>query len=289
VDRLKYDAYLLEKAKSVGADVLEGERVEVADPSEVMIRTREARQVKAKLLVGADGVNSTVRMSFPGERFDRPKWQRNLATAFETFIPRSEVVAPPEHPIVVLGFLSWGYSWIFPNRDRLAVGLGGLNRENPNRFLQSFDDFLAARDLGGRPKHRLAASLVPYGNYLRNPAFMRTVLVGDAAGFVDPILGEGIYYAHRSAELAASAAREYLLHGKELGACYLRLLRKHIYPDLDRAKRIRWLVFSSLDMFHRHALRPLSNRSVRKRLIRLVHGTEAQLSDATEATDSERI
>ena len=49
---------------------------------------------------------------------------------------------------------------------------------------------------------------LPYGNYLTRPGYGNVLLLGDACGLADPLLGEGIYYAHKSACLAAKRRYE---------------------------------------------------------------------------------
>jgi flavin-dependent dehydrogenase len=72
------------------------------------------------------------------------------------------------------------------------------------------------------------------------------VLIGDAAGLVDPITGEGIYYAHRSAEIAALSILRALKTGATLEETCLKLMQRHVFPELRRARLLRPLVFSAL-------------------------------------------
>jgi menaquinone-9 beta-reductase len=68
--------------------------------------------------------------------------------------------------------------------------------------------------------------------------------VGDAAGLADPFLGEGIYYAHRSAQLAAGAAIEAYRHPDSALSRYHRHFRRSIYPELRYAWAGRQVIFS---------------------------------------------
>ena len=82
-------------------------------------------------------------------------------------------------------------------------------------------------------------------NYLDSPAKARVLLVGDACGLADPLLGEGIYYAHKSGQLAAQA----IIEGRQVpavtGKAYYLLLKRTIY------KEFRWLHFFRSLMFIR--------------------------------------
>jgi flavin-dependent dehydrogenase len=70
----------------------------------------------------------------------------------------------------------------------------------------------------------------------------RALLVGDAAGMVDPFLGEGIYYGVWSGRLAAVAV-DGLLKEKSPLACYEEAVRYEIFPELRAASRIAGIVY----------------------------------------------
>jgi flavin-dependent dehydrogenase len=118
---------------------------------------------------------------------------------------------------------------------------------------------------------RIAGHPIPYGNFLRKPVSENFLLVGDAAGFVDPITGEGIFYAQRSAELAAWAIRECAHNNRDLETSYLHLLRRHIYPELVYAKKARLPIFTVFERFHYYPAKILLNMTNTK-AIELVHG-----------------
>jgi len=105
-----------------------------------------------------------------------------------------------------------GYAWAFPRPDHLSVGICAKTGEERMPALRArLDAFL--RKFGYDPalgrvySHLLPALSVESWAALRlqGPGW---ALVGDAAGLVDPVTGEGIYYALRSGELAAEALLE---------------------------------------------------------------------------------
>lgn len=271
VDRYTYDHFLLKKAQQAGAKLIEGESVTAFDFHKSEVMTSTGRILNGKFVIGADGVNSIIRRSFPKEQIDQRKWQHDLATALEIFVARNEMRKAVDHPVLFFGFVDWGYSWIFPNKDKLVVGLGGLNRINKKRFLNSFHDFLSVLGIEGRRTSKINAHPVPYGNFLLMPVCRGAVLIGDAAGFVDPLLGEGIFYAQRSAELASRAIHETMCRGEKLEVTYLKLLRKYVYPELVYAKKIRWFTFNAFGNLHYYPMKILLN-ATKKTFIQLVHG-----------------
>jgi flavin-dependent dehydrogenase len=101
---------------------------------------------------------------------------------------------------------------------------------------------------------------VPYGNYLSKPGWESILLSGDAAGFADPLLGEGIYYAHKSAQLAAQAILETRDRCRETVGRYAELLAKRILIEMRYAKFWRTIIFSATWAFDYRVLGILMNR-----------------------------
>lgn len=239
VDRCRYDDFLMRRAEEAGAETIHGDAARAFDIKRRQITTVNGRILRSQFVVGADGVNSLIRHSLPNDRFDKVAWQSGLATGFQGYAARADLKAPSQssmdHPIIVFGFVSCGYCWIFPNTCRLVVGMGGLNKANGGQFSSLFREFISAFDLSGR-LGKICAHSVPCGNFLAGPGYQDVLLVGDAAGLVDPITGEGIFYAQRSAELAALAIRKTISQGGASGDAYVTLLSKHIHPELMYAK-----------------------------------------------------
>jgi len=272
VDRKIYDSFLLEKAREAGAEIIEGEKVQAVDFSTTEVVTSTGKRFRSRFIVGADGANSVVRKElFSAGRVDAHQWRRNLATGLEVFVNRDETTKAIDHPTLFFGFVRWGYSWLFPNRDMIVVGSGGLNVANRGDFLKSFHDFLSSLNLNEGRVSRIVGHPVPYGNFLRKPVSDSFLLVGDAAGFVDPITGEGIFYAQRSAELAAWAIRECAHNNRNLETSYLHLLHRHIYPELVYANKARLPIFTVFERFHYYPVKILLD-IVDKQAIELVHG-----------------
>jgi flavin-dependent dehydrogenase len=83
----------------------------------------------------------------------------------------------------------------------------------------------------------------------------RAVLVGDAAHLVDPLFGEGIYYAVLSGRLAVETITSYL-RGESLDlSSYADRIAREIYPEFRIAARIAWLLYTFPRVIHRIARR----------------------------------
>jgi geranylgeranyl reductase family protein len=259
VDRTAYDNLLLSKARHVGVDVIEDDAVVSYNLLMNELRTSSKRRLRSRFVIGADGVNSVIRQTFTTGPFNQHAWDENMATALEVFVERSRLREDIDHPIILFGFIDYGYSWVFPNKERVLVGSCGLNRVNKKRFMDSFRGLLSFIQMDGLNDIKVESHPLPSGGFLTNPVFGNTVLVGDAAGFTDPVLGEGIYYAQRSGELAAHAIYRAMKNNENLASAYKRLLHEIIFPDFVYALKLRNIIFRYLSRFQFAPMRILFN------------------------------
>jgi flavin-dependent dehydrogenase len=188
---------------------------------------------RAAVLLGSDGANSLVR-----RRLARPFPRAELSIGAGVFargatgdaVAIAGVADPP------------GYLWSFPRPDHLAVGIGALADAGAGA------PALRARTRAWLERSGLApgAALEPYAWPIpslstaaleaERPAGPRWLLLGDAAGLVDPLTREGIHFALLSGRLAADAV---LAAPGAPGPGYVARLRGEVYPELARAARLR--------------------------------------------------
>jgi geranylgeranyl reductase family protein len=192
IKRSVFDQILLEKARAAGAEVHEGamvthlEKARWGDWKIDIVRDK----VTSPILVAADGRNSTVARL----RNLLPRVQRERV-ALQTHIPLPNGFGNR----VVLKFLPEGYSGQAPvNADELNLCLVG--RGVDVEPLKSW-----ARNRFGVPPHHPWRTITPLTRAPLGRAPDQLFLIGDAARVVEPFTGEGIYYALRSGELAATA------------------------------------------------------------------------------------
>jgi flavin-dependent dehydrogenase len=167
----------------------------------------------------------------PFSGFGLPQSQADTSMTLGYFVPGAREVMEIEFQDDLEGYL-----WIFPRDTHSSVGIcGTLLREPSARMKQRLHDYMRRKSLptaGARfYSHRLPA-LKRESLHSVCPAGAGWAAVGDAAGFVDPITGEGLYYALRSAELLAEC------HAGGRLADYPRLLRKDFLHDLELGARI---------------------------------------------------
>lgn len=214
---------LLDRARAAGAQIMRERVIEVAgEPGAWRLRTRQG-EVGAGYVVLAAGARNPFHFSAPLAAADL------MATA--------GYYIPGRGDSIHISFLRRleGYIWLFPRRDHFSAGIcGKMNATPTSNLRRMLEDFLAQRgftvEKSGFYSHVLPA---PRAQTLQQLTLQGDgwALIGDAAGLVDPITGEGLYYALRSAELLAHA----LLAGAQ--GCYGDCVRREILPELQLAAR----------------------------------------------------
>jgi geranylgeranyl reductase family protein len=209
VMRSEFDAHVLGHSD---AEVLEATPVTGVSQSRDEVRIQAGDRVfTARYVVGADGATSLVARSL-GLR-----GTRRLGGTLAAEVPlQGNAALQAEYgnrALFVFGATPWGYAWIFPKNGLLSVGISRFRPGRTNlrvalrREMSRLGIGLEGVDLHGHPIPCYQSP--PWRQWRRQPqerlSTGRCLLVGDAAGLVDPTTGEGIRYAIISARLAAEA------------------------------------------------------------------------------------
>jgi geranylgeranyl reductase family protein len=243
--RRRLDEHLVAQATSVGVDFRDGNRVRKveAEPAAVVVSVGRDR-VTADLLIGADGANGvTAKMLNLGGN-------RAMGVALEGNLPRRAIdrIRFDNSVLIEFGEITGGYGWVFPKSDHVNIGVGGWDEEGKNlrnhlrRFCERHQlPFASLRELKG---HRL-----PMRCSRSRIGERSACLVGDAAGLIDPLTGDGMYECFLSAKLAAEACFRHL--AGDLGSLdsYSRKVTRALGPQLAAS----WLLKLALDALPRTA------------------------------------
>jgi geranylgeranyl reductase family protein len=198
--RRRLDAFLAEQAAAAGVEFRDGARATAVETAEGVVRF-DGGAAGAAVVIGADGVNGLCA------RVLGLSGRRRHAVALEGNVPY--VHAREERwrgrAAVELGSVPGGYAWVFPKGDHVNVGVGGWESEGP-RLREHLDRACGEYGLPGSRLEALRGYRLPMRRPGDAAAEGRVVLVGDAAGLVDPLSGDGIYEALVSARLAAECA-----------------------------------------------------------------------------------
>lgn len=237
IRRIELDHYLFQTAGERGIVTQEGEVVESMSQTQegVIVRTSKS-EYRTKILIGADGANSTVR-----KLLKLPRGHR-LMMALEIFVPSGLMPIPTSFDNMALFDFSLasnrfpGYFWILPSvqEDRPVLSMGAMEapfHENEFRSLRNaFAQWLLKQDLDLNSFNLQAHPALRY-EPRASCSQHGVLLVGDAAG-IDPLFGEGITSALALGIIAAESA--------------LNAIRKGDFSFSDYQKRIHSSFFGTL-------------------------------------------
>jgi menaquinone-9 beta-reductase len=264
--RAQFDSALLCAAQAAGATHMPVRVVDISKETTGWVLATRAAPVRARWVLGADGANSLVR-----RRLSQPFARADLSIATGFFVhgvSSSEMaIAFEEQPR--------GYLWSFPRRDHLAVGVCAQADEASAASLLSLASQWVSRNVHSASRLERYSWPIPSlresAARREDPAGPGWMLLGDAAGMVDPITREGIFFALLSAEIAAEALVE--AHG-DPAAVYRRRVRQTIFDELARAARLKARFFEP--GFTSLLVRALQqSASIREIMIDLIAGRQA--------------
>ena len=244
VNREIYDTFWLGKAVKAGVKVFFEESAENIDIVAGEITTRTGRRFAGRYIIAADGVFSMVQSLLYRRGLLNGRRKQHIAAALEIFFPRDRVSGINDYPCIYSGYVPWGYAWSFPGPQYQILGMCSLKQKARPFFSSSFARFLKDRGISLKNFYNPKGYALPYGNYLCKAGYKNILLIGDAGGFADPLLGEGIYYAHRSAQLATDAIKQSCRNPGKALKIYSRLLHGSFIADLRYLRMARRFLFS---------------------------------------------
>ncbi len=271
VKRSEYDYYLLNKAKESEVQVLENTKVEDINFKDSYVTTEKGDRFSGQYIIAADGANSKIKDKLLVKRDlkDCSFIKNNWAMTIETEVPRDETELAIKEPALYFGIINWGYGWIFPKKDTITVGLGGLENQNEN-FKEIFEDYLKLLNLDHLSLN-IKGWPIPYGNYLARPAYKNTFLIGDAGNLVNPLTGEGLYYAHKSAQIVSEVINKKRASNIDCADLYNERIKDEIIKDLKKSKFYRSLLWSSPQFIQNIMVRAVS-KYFYKKITRMIQG-----------------
>jgi flavin-dependent dehydrogenase len=238
--RQKLDYLLVQEAQKYGIHLKTAEKVVDLDQDKghIIVKTDKS-QYNGKYLVGADGAHSIVASKF----FNINK-KRAMAVEGEINIT-PDLKVDKNRMELHYGIIPHGYGWIFPKEKVLSIGIGSFSPslKGLNKYYYKFKKEIG---LGGHQELILKAHPIPLIKE-KNPVLHtgHVLLTGDAAGLVDPLCGEGIYYALQTGIWAANAIINNNLQE------YSAMIQKRILPELRQADILARLIYNALPVINR--------------------------------------
>ena len=216
---------LLERARRAGAELVQ-DRVTGAERRDGVWQLSGRRErYEADFCVVATGARNPLR------RMGTTLGREDAYVALGYYVPGTQ-------DYIEIQFLKQfeGYIWVFPRTDHLSVGIcGKIASEGTPALRRRLEDYMARHSIpteGASFYCHLLPSLSRHSFEQNRVAGDGWMAAGDAAGLVDPLTGEGLYYALRSADLLAACVREGRL------AEYPHRVRAEITDDLQFSARL---------------------------------------------------
>jgi geranylgeranyl diphosphate/geranylgeranyl-bacteriochlorophyllide a reductase len=224
--RLTLNSLLLERAREAGTQLIRERIVKVSGNAGEWTLHSSSTSYGADFVVLAAGARNSFRA-----QFSQALGPENFMVAVGYYIPGTHHTVQVKFPKDL-----HGYIWVFPRSDHFSAGIcGRMDGKNTAELRPLLEDSL--REFGlGLEGSRFYAHIIPSltVSALQKVAFCGEgwAMIGDAAGFVDAITGEGLFYALRSAELLSCAVLE------NSPESYPVLVKEDFLPELEHASRI---------------------------------------------------
>jgi geranylgeranyl reductase family protein len=232
--RDKLDYYMLSKATEENA-IYENE-IAVTDINQnggyVEVIT-EKEKYNTRFVIAADGATGiTVR-----KLGTQKNYKKIPALEHEIYVDKSQFEKYSKTARFDFGFVPVGYAWVFPKKEHLSIGLLNMNGSGKSlqKYLIEYINILGIKDIKDEKKHGY------YIPFLKKKEFTngRILLVGDAAGFTDPITAEGISYAIESGRYAAEA----IIKGGDDEESVIKSYEQNVKKIVTELKYARILAF----------------------------------------------
>ncbi len=259
-----FDQALARRAERAGAEVIDGLVVRslIQESDGVLVRaeglkTGSVWQAKARYVIGADGANGvTVKAT-------QLRQNPSIAIALEVELPHrwgdGHGDLRPEVAHLEYGAIDRGYGWIFPKNDHLNIGAGLFrpdgkdprrDRTVPKMLQQMVCDYMDSMGLKySADELRFHGHPLPLWSGKEPRQEGRILLVGDAAGLVNPLFGDGLLHAVKSGQIAGAAIAQ--------GAAdqYTDRLHEHLAADFDAALKLAKVFYSWTHLCYRYGVK----------------------------------
>jgi geranylgeranyl reductase family protein len=268
--RRRLDAYLAERAAEAGADFRDGCRVSTVETDDGHATVAvDGQRLQADIVIGADGVNGVTTRAYG------PRYVYGVALEGNASY---DDVAPERYrgrAVLELGIVPGGYGWVFAKAQHVNIGVGGWEHQGP-RLRPLLARLCAEHGVSVDRLTDVRGFRLPLRRPSDVPAAGRVALIGDAAGLVDPMSGDGMYEAFLSARLAAETGLDVLGERSSSFEPYVMRLRRAVELDAKASLAAK----HSFDRYPRLTFALMASPPVWAFMDRLLRGEIRHVRDA---------
>lgn len=231
VMRDQFDYLIVKEAEKLSVDVFQGEQLIALKTKEnYTLLTTTNKQVKTKFTIAADGALS------PTAKLAGWKESRLMCPAleYEIKIPDADFERLSTAVRFDIDVVPYGYGWSFPKKNHLSVGVGNFTKAKAKINLKdNYKTYLKILGIHTVLEEQAHGFIIPISP--RKDGFVKqnVFLIGDAAGFADPLTAEGISNAIYSGKLVAEAIAESHLDANTAAQMYMDKITKKLLPELE--------------------------------------------------------
>lgn len=227
--RDSFDHLIVKEAHKYGITLLEENKlvhIEFEDGKAIL--TTNKTKISSSFVIAADGVLSpTAKMAGWNEE------TRNLIPAleYEVEVPEEDFNRLKDQVRFDIDAIPYGYAWNFPKKNHLSIGVATTKKRKINlkKYYQDYLKTIGITTILSESQHGFQIPTAPRTDgFVKNNVF----LIGDAAGFADPITAEGISNAIYSGVLVAESIIESNLNITEAQNLYTKKLNESLLPEL---------------------------------------------------------
>ena len=275
IQRKHFDMMLVNYAKDAGAHLLENENVKKIIPKSggFALQTASGLEVEGKVIIGAGGMHDPVAKYLRKKEGLSEKWPESdigLAMVEEFEVDDDYIVDIYGNERTCYFHLKpdnlFGYAWTFSKKNALNIGYGAFWKDMKNVEIKTqFSDyvkFLKKKELipknleSKKPK----GAPIPLRGPIKTTYSDNILIIGDSAGFVSPIGGDGIYYAMSSGKIAADTVKDAVTNdsfGKNSLQSYQQRWHDLWGKDLEVLCYFADIVFKKTEQIFKYAKRDL--------------------------------
>ena len=243
--RDSFDHLIVQEAQKLGVVLLQGHKVESITMGDYAKIYTSQGLVEAQFIVAADGALSPVAKmaGWSESRMMCP------ALEYEIKVPDTDFERLSKTARFDIDAVPYGYGWSFPKKNHLSVGVGSFMKNtkkiNLKEYYQTYLKTLGIHTVLEEEAHGFIIPISP-----RSDGFVKgnVFLIGDAAGFADPVTAEGISNAILSGVLVAEAMAESEMNLENAARIYKNKLDEKLLPELKSGVTLAKLFYENKNL-----------------------------------------